>query len=87
MNAQGAVNWVRGDLPVELVGAFAGARRVAWDVETTGLDWRRDRVATCQIFMETAGVVIISVTGERPARLLALLEDPAVEKVFHHQDS
>ena len=52
MNSQSAVNWVRGDLPVEMVDAFTGAPRIAWDVETTGLDWRRDRVATCQIFAE-----------------------------------
>ena len=66
------------------MATFTRARRVAWDVETTGLDWRRERLATCQLFAEDSGVVIISLDGRKPDRLAALLEDPAVEKVFHH---
>lgn len=49
----------QGDLPADLATAFEKVARIAWDVETTGLDWRQERLA-------------------------ALLEDPAVEKVFHH---
>lgn len=79
-----AARVVYGDLPAELATAFGSAPRVAWDVETTGLDWRSARLATCQLFAEGVGVAIISVSGGRPARLAALLGDPAVEKVFHH---
>ena len=67
-----------------MTAAFARARRVAWDVETTGLDWRRERLATCQLFAEDSGVVVIGLDGGKPDRLAALLEDPTVEKVFHH---
>ena len=67
-----------------MMATFARARRVAWDVETTGLDWRRERLATCQLFAEDTGVVIISLDDRKPDRLATLLEDPAVEKVFHH---
>jgi ribonuclease D len=67
-----------------MMAAFASAPRIAWDVETTGLDWRRERLATCQLFAENIGVVVISLDGGKPDRLAALLEDPAVEKVFHH---
>lgn len=75
---------VRGDLPAEIADAFAAVPLAAWDVETSGLDWRRDRLATCQVFANQIGVVVISLDEKPPVRLKALLEDPAVEKVFHH---
>jgi ribonuclease D len=74
----------RGDLPAGLAAAYGKAGRIAWDVETTGLDWRRDRLATCQVFADSVGVSIVGVGSGKPSRLIALLEDPAVEKVFHH---
>jgi ribonuclease D len=80
----GGVRVEQGDLPADLAAAFAKANRIAWDVETTGLDWRRDRLATCQLFAEGVGVVVVKAATSRPQRLAALLEDLAVEKVFHH---
>jgi ribonuclease D len=84
MNALGAPSVIRGDLPGELAGAFASCSLVAWDVETSGLDWRRDKLGTCQLFAPGVGVVVVGLAGEVPGRLAALLADPAVEKVFHH---
>jgi ribonuclease D len=80
----GVVRVEQGDLPTDLARAFAKANRVAWDVETTGLDWRQDRLAICQLFAEEVGVVVVKMGASRPKRLAALLEDLAVEKVFHH---
>lgn len=84
MSAAESIRAVRGDLPEEMLVAFVSASRVAWDVETTGLDWRHDRLATCQLFAEEAGTTVVMVSDQKPLRLVALLEDPAVEKVFHH---
>jgi ribonuclease D len=84
MSARDTVHVVRGDLSDELAAAFAAGPRVAWDVETSGLDWRQDRLGTCQLFAEGVGVAVVSVGDGRPGRLIALLEDPAVQKVFHH---
>lgn len=84
MNARSSVRVAVGDLPAELVDDFASARRVAWDVETSGLDWRSDRLGTCQLYADGIGVVVVSVRAEKPAGMAALLTDPAVEKVFHH---
>jgi ribonuclease D len=84
VTAYDAVQVVRGDLPAEVAAAFASARRIAWDVETTGLDWRSERLATCQLFVEGVGAVLVMLDTGRPARLAALLEESAVEKVFHH---
>jgi ribonuclease D len=84
MNSRNSVRVAYGDLPAELVSDFADARRVAWDVETSGLDWRTDRLGTCQLYADDIGVVVVSVSAEKPAGLAALLANPAVEKVFHH---
>lgn len=84
MNARSVVQLARGDLPAELAASLTVMPRVAWDVETSGLDWRRDRLETCQLFANGTGVVVVSLDDETPVRLMALLEDPAVEKVFHH---
>lgn len=84
MVSPGTVQVLRGDLPSELAAAFAASPRVAWDVETSGLDWRNDRLGTCQLFADGVGVAVVSVGGDVPTRMAALLEDPAVEKVFHH---
>jgi ribonuclease D len=75
---------VRGDLSAEMADGFAKVPLVAWDVETSGLDWRHDRLATCQLFAEHIGVVIVRLDEKPPSRLKALLEDPTAEKVFHH---
>jgi ribonuclease D len=84
MNSRLPGRVVQGDLPADMALAFARARRVAWDVETSGLDWRHDRLGTCQLHAHSAGSVIVSVTDDKPLRLMSLIEDPAVEKVFHH---
>jgi len=81
---KGGVRVEQGDLPADIAAAFGEADRIAWDAETTGLDWRQERLATCQLFAEGVGVVVVRTADSRPGRLAALLEDPAVEKVFHH---
>ncbi|WP_063061358.1 hypothetical protein [Nocardia sienata] len=58
--------------------------KVAWDIETSGLDWRADRIATCQVAAGKAIAVVRFSGRERPERLIGLLEDKAVMKVFHH---
>jgi len=75
---------VHGDLPPELARAFASCSLIGWDVETSGLDWRTDRIGTCQIFAEDVGTAVVSLSGETPARLADLLENAHVVKVFHH---
>lgn len=73
-----------GDLPDDLADAFAISRRIAWDIETTGLDWRQEIIGTCQLFSDSVGAVIVRVGADRPAKLARLIEDSSVEKVFHH---
>jgi len=84
MSSDVPVRVLSGDLPGNLADTFARSRRIAWDVETTGLDWRRERIGTCQLFAEAVGTVVVSVGKGRPSALARLIEDSTVEKVFHH---
>jgi ribonuclease D len=84
MSSDAPVRVLSGDLPGNLADAFALSGRIAWDIETTGLDWRREKIGTCQLFSETVGAVLVSVGKDRPPALATLIEDSTVEKVFHH---
>jgi ribonuclease D len=84
MNTPCVVQVVQHDLPSGLFKSFASAPQVAWDVETSGLDWRQDRLGTCQLFAPGVGAAIVGLLDDVPTRLAALLESPSVEKVFHH---
>lgn len=72
------------DLPDEWFLKAQSAGRVAWDIETSGLDFRRDQVHTCQIGVGTEAVVVQLEAGVIPRNLSRLLTDPAVLKIFHH---
>jgi ribonuclease D len=76
-----AVKLYRGDLPADFV---AGAS-VAIDTETLGLKPHRDRLCVVQISTGdgSAHVVQIDPKTYHAPRLKALLEDPAVLKIFH----
>ncbi|GAA1731316.1 hypothetical protein [Brachybacterium phenoliresistens] len=60
--------------------------RVAIDCETTGLDWRNDRLETVQLYIpEVNECSIVRVNaGERAPNLMTLLRSPEAEKIFHH---
>jgi ribonuclease D len=72
-----------GDLPSAMAEVLAGSA-VAIDIETSGLDWRKDRIGTVQIYAPAVGTIILRPTSSTPGVLLALLADPATRKVFHH---
>jgi ribonuclease D len=57
---------------------------LAWDIETSGLDWRIERIGTCQIATSTAINIVVLDASHVPKRLTSVLESPDVQKVFHH---
>jgi ribonuclease D len=78
------VKVVYGDLDERAFALARGARLVGWDIETTGLDWRAERIATVQLRIEPGATLLVRLNGEVPQRLKAVLEDGRIRKVFHH---
>lgn len=74
---------VEGDLPIEWYDDALIARTVGVDIETSGLDKTKDRIATVQVFVPGKGTVIIRRLND-PIWLGALLESSLVNKIFHH---
>ncbi len=73
-----------GDLRAETLLAAFDARRVAMDIETTGLDWKSDHIGTVQVHVPDYGTAVICKITDPPRRLLELLTSVRVQKVFHH---
>lgn len=78
------VDLVDGDVSADFEWAVRDARIAAWDIETSGLDWRLDRIATCQLHVPNVGTQVVRIAGNEPARLRELLTSERVVKVFHH---
>jgi ribonuclease D len=58
---------------------------VAIDIETSGLDWRSERIGLCQIAMPDGDVSLLKNKKKgKPHRFLTLLEDASIQKIFHH---
>ncbi|MEB3166463.1 MAG: ribonuclease D [Cyanobacteriota bacterium] len=74
-----------GDLDADWQALYGGARALAVDTEAMGLVHGRDRLCLVQIADEHDNVCCLRLSrGQSEApRLKALLENPAIEKVFH----
>lgn len=80
-----AVDLLRSDLSSEWLDSLRTVKRIAWDIETFGLDWRVGQIGTCQLHAPELGTVIVQLKeGTTPHRLAALIGDTRVRKVFHH---
>jgi ribonuclease D len=78
------VNVVDGDLPEAALEVFRRCQLIAWDIETSGLNWAHDRIATCQVYSPSVGAFIVRISDDIPRNLVALLVDAEIIKVFHH---
>ena len=78
------VEAVAGDLDDDFLAAAAESRLVAVDIETTGLEWATNRIATCQFAVAGGPCAVVVRPTPRPGRVLRLLSDPTVTKVFHY---
>lgn len=80
----GATSVLYGDLTEDFYDRAVEVGRVAWDIETSGLDWAKDRIGTCQVAVEGRVAVAVLRQERQPKYLTSLLEDGSVQKVFHH---
>ena len=72
------------DISSKCYDHIRNAAQVAWDIETSGLNWRNDHIAICQLYTKDELVTIVKCNNVIPDKLRALLSDPSVRKVFHH---
>lgn len=73
------------DLSQDVYKKLLESGRVAWDIETNGLDPANAQIGTCQIYAAGVGAFIVTQVADTPPPLLArLLADEQVLKVFHH---
>lgn len=74
----------RGDLTADDVDRLRGQFISAWDIETSGLDFRADRIGTVQIAGEDGATWIVQIDpSRRPDGLCFLLADASTRKLFH----
>jgi ribonuclease D len=57
---------------------------VAWDIETSGLDWSKDRIGLCQLYTPTKNLAIVKIGNTPPKNLQKLLFESSVKKIFHY---
>lgn len=73
-----------GDIPEALLEVALDQSDVAWDIETSGLDWMSDHLATCQLAIANEIVLVQLAREEVPQNLSRLLASSTTRKVFHH---
>lgn len=71
------------DIPKEYFDRACDSGVVAWDIETSGLDWFADRIATCQLYLPNGPIAIVRIQ-DAPPQLKSLLTNSSVKKIFHH---
>ncbi|MGP5090274.1 ribonuclease D [Brachybacterium tyrofermentans] len=71
------------DLTPELAQCIWETGICAVDTETSGLDWRTDRLEICQLFTPSTGPLIVRNRGARPPVLAAVLESRDVQSIYH----
>jgi ribonuclease D len=72
------------DLPEDFYEHALDADSIAWDIETSGLNWAVDRIGTCQLATRDRICVVVLDQRVPPTLLMALLQNSSVRKVFHH---
>jgi ribonuclease D len=71
------------DIPLDYLDKVVQNEMVAWDIEMSGLDWKNDMIATCQLSSFDSPVAVVRVRSTVPKNLKRLLVEPSVLKVFH----
>lgn len=73
---------VEGDLPSTWLQAAIRASIVGTDIETSGLDRIKDRIACIQIHVPNTGTIMVRWLDKKPTNILTLLNSWRVTKIF-----
>jgi ribonuclease D len=77
------VQVLQGDLDEQAFEHALRAGTVALDIETSGLDWRHERIGTVQLQAQDT-TYVIQINGSVPYHLRAIVEDASILKILHH---
>lgn len=73
------------DLPIEVYEQALLTGLVAVDIETSGLDWHTERLGTVQLYVPDHSACVIQIDEKAlPSRLLHMLANTKILKIFHH---
>jgi len=73
------------DISKEYMNSISKETIVAWDIETSGLDWKKDHIGICQLYTNHKPVAIVKIKKDAiPLNLCNLLTNQKIQKVFHH---
>lgn len=73
-----------GDISKQDFELLVSCKRVALDIETTGLNWQSDKICTCQLYGETQEAFVLRLSDTKPKYLCNLIECRNINKVFHY---
>ena len=73
-----------GDISPDFTSLAKRSSSIAWDIETTGLDWKSDSIRTCQVYVPDKAIEVVRIGSKVPESLKGLLKDENIKKVFHH---
>ncbi len=73
-----------GDLSEESERSIRQSKFLAVDIETSGLDWGKDSIGLIAIMTEHRKPVLLRPNQFQPQRFISVLEDPKIQKIFHH---
>lgn len=79
-----AIDFLHGDVPLDIVSLAQNVGVVAIDTETSGLDYWHDKIATCQLFVPGGPACVVRVHNSPGENLVGLLENETIKKIFHH---
>ena len=83
-NQESNTSCVYGDIPQNILEVISKKGVVACDIETSGLDWKECEIGTFQVLCPGSSPLIVIVNHSVPSNLCLMLEDVAINKVFHH---
>ena len=73
------------DISHEYLRLAQRAQLLAWDIETSGLDWQTERIGICQLCINDGPIAVVKVQEDnRPEGLCQVLADWRIRKIFHH---
>jgi len=77
------VRFFDGDISPEYFNLVYHDKIVSVDLETSGLDWSKDKIAICQLHSHRAGVAVVKIDQKAPALISDLISSRTIKKIFH----